>query len=186
MRTFIAIDLPQKVKAEISALQSRLRPLALKGRWKYVDNFHLTLKFLGEIDGNMAARVSRMLADVSKRSRPFTLEISGMGFFPGKEGITRVLWLGLGGDLDELTELQGCVDAEAARLGFPPERGKYRPHITIAQDISFSKSFQEIAREVETVRFQPVPVDRVILFKSEQIGTKRVYTPLKTFGLSGA
>jgi 2'-5' RNA ligase len=180
MRTFIAIDFSQQLKNEISNLQADVRSLASSGRWKFIDNFHLTLKFLDEINANMIESISRELYNISKETSRFKLNISGIGNFPGK-GSIRVLWLGLGGETDRLNVLQNMIDASLKNLGFAVEKRSYTPHITIAQDVVFSREFSEIEKISKAKQFSEINVESIFLFKSEQIGHKRVYTSIGEF-----
>lgn len=178
MRTFIAVDFNKDIKNAIKNLQDRLRVHASRGRWKYVDNFHLTLKFLGEIDERKADEVGAQLEEISQKNSRFVLNITEIGRFQGYDSI-RVLWLGLGGDLNELSRLQADVEDGMYAIGFAKEKRPYVPHITIAQDISFSTGFDEIRKMASEIVFPSIPVDKILLFKSEQVGRKRIYTPLQ-------
>jgi len=180
MRTFIAVDFNKEVKNEIKSLQDRLRTHASFGRWKYIDNFQLTLKFLGEIDDKKEDEIGAQLEKTCQKSNPFVLNISEIGRFQGHDNI-RVLWLGLGGELDKLKRLQADVEEGMHAIGFEKEKRPYVPHITIAQDIAFSTGFDEIRKIASEIVFPDIPVDKIFLFKSEQVGKKRIYTPLKEF-----
>lgn len=177
MRAFIAIDFSRELKNEIAAFQEMLRPYAMRGRWKYIDNFHLTLKFLGEISDSKVKDICNVIDEACSTSEPFILNISKLGMFPGKGNI-RVLWLGIGGQTDRLLKLQAKLDILIETLGFEREKRPFTPHITIGQDIVFSKNFDEIKRDFTPERFEQIKVDRVLLVKSEQMGNKRVYTPV--------
>jgi len=177
MRTFIAIDFSRELKKQIADFQSEIRQYALSGRWKYVDNFHLTLKFLGEINPAKAEEINQELGEISAETRAFRLRISEVGCFPGKDCV-RVLWLGLGGELDKLNALQAAIEEGMSRLGFAKEKRRYVPHITIAQDVRLDREFEEIRKIFQRRTFDAVIADKVYLVKSEQIGQKRVYTPI--------
>lgn len=180
MRSFIGIDFAREVKTEISRLQSKLRAYSVAGRWKYIDNFHLTLKFLDEIDSDMVSKIDEALTRISSVMDPFVLSMDNLGNFPGKDCL-RVLWLGLGGELIKLRNLQSRIDDELQPLGFTRERRGYVPHITIAQDVAFSKEFEDIRNIVMDIKFHEIKVNGIHLFKSEQIGNKRVYTSIKDY-----
>lgn len=182
MRAFIGIDFAPEVKKEIFDLQQRLRKYALKGRWKDSDNFHLTLKFLDEINEAQQAQIDQAMRQVCPAHKPFQLTVSGLGKFDGREAI-RVLWLGLSGDLPELQSLQREIDQALASLGFPPERRKYRPHITIGQDLVFACDFAQICETIDAVQLGLTQVDSLYLFKSEQIANKRIYTKVTEYKL---
>jgi 2'-5' RNA ligase len=70
-------------------------------------------------------------------------------------------------------------------LGFPKEKRKFVPHITIAQDVIFKCDFSIIKEAIGAPDIGKIPVDRLYLFKSEQIENKRVYTKISEYELLG-
>jgi RNA 2',3'-cyclic 3'-phosphodiesterase len=184
MRSFIGVDFSPKLKRQIADLQSVLRNYTVSGRWKYVDNFHLTLKFLGEVSTGQMAQIGGRLEIVAAAVGGFRLSLSQLGFFPGREDI-RVLWLGLEGDLQSLHLLQQKVESSMADAGFPREQRRYQPHITIGQDLVITKKPEELKALVDLEVLEPVPVEKLVLFQSEQIKGKRIYTPVCEYSLKG-
>jgi 2'-5' RNA ligase len=182
MRAFIGIDFTPKMKKEIAELQKNLRKYALKGRWKYVDNFHLTLKFLDEIDFKQKAQIDNVMKNLCSVVKPFRLTLNGLGIFTGHDCI-RVLWLGITGEIKELAFLHQEIDKALVTLGFPPEKRKFKPHITIGQDIIFNCGLEEIKDYVEKAEFDILDVNSLFLFKSEQIQNKRIYTKVSEYPL---
>ncbi|MCX7920485.1 MAG: RNA 2',3'-cyclic phosphodiesterase [Clostridia bacterium] len=182
MRCFIGVDFSRELKNQIASLQSKLRTISASGRWKYIDNFHLTLKFLDEIDLKQKSVIEKELQDLCAITPSFTLKVAHLGNFPGKDDY-RVLWLSLGGELDSLRSLQRNIDTRLKSVGFSIEKRQYVPHITIGQNLVFGQAFEEIKKLAEEIIFSDILVDRIFLFKSEQAANKRVYTPISEFGL---
>lgn len=174
MRAFISIDFNFETKKKIAELQKTLKENCLSGRWKYVDNFHLTLKFLGEISNKQVKEIETVLKKVSTEFNPFILELSKLNYFQGKTSI-RVLYLEVDGELKILKEMQLKLENMLESIGFPKERRPYTPHVTIAQDV-IPKN------EMELLNTPPlnekILVDKIILMKSEQIKNKRIYSPI--------
>jgi 2'-5' RNA ligase len=127
--------------------------------------------------------IDSAMAGVCKSHGPFRLEISEVGTFQGRDSV-RVLWLGLGGDIQSLKKLAAETDLCLSSLGFPAEKRSYTPHITIGQDIVFERSFEEIKALVGKPSPVPVEVNTIDLYKSEQIQNKRVYTKISEFRLA--
>lgn len=177
MRAFLAVDFGSELKSQIAGLQSELRKYALSGRWKFVDNFHLTLKFLDEITEKQASEIGGVMKDICGKCGPFRLHIGKLGFFPGRGNI-RVLWLGMDGELDRLGALRQNIEKGLQPLGFAMDPKPFRPHVTIAQEVNFSIGFDELAKSVDLESFPSILADRVILFRSEQLSGKRLYTPI--------
>lgn len=184
MRTFVGIDFSQEVKDEIQELQRRLRGYAQKGRWKHPDNFHLTLRFLGEISTPQKNQIDESLQRLCQGESPFNLKLKGLGVFTDKESI-RVLWLGLAGDVQELESLHKKIGQSLKPLGFTLERRRFNPHITLGQDILFETGFEEIKAGIGELELSSTHVERIHLFKSEQIQYKRIYTKVSDYPLLG-
>lgn len=182
MRAFIAVDFSSELKSEIADLQLKLKTHASSGRWKYIDNFHLTLKFLDEINTSQVENINRSLKEICGRTKGFKLNISELGNFPGR-GSLRVLWLGLGGDIGKLNTLQKDIDTSLQSMGFQSENRRYTPHVTIGQDLVFDMDFDSIRRLADLSEFPGISADRIYLFKSEQVANKRIYTPVNEFRL---
>ncbi|WAM33033.1 RNA 2',3'-cyclic phosphodiesterase [Caldicellulosiruptor morganii] len=178
MRTFIGIDFPKSLKEQIIQAQSYLKSISKKGRWKYIDNFHLTLKFLGEVEYDHVEKIREVLAKNLEGFSSFSLRIFSCGYFKGSKDVLRVVYLKPEGDLDKLNTLYQIVEDSLYSIGFDKEKREYTPHITIAQDVILDESFEKFKQYVENYKFDPIPVESVILFLSEEIDRKRVYTPL--------
>ena len=125
MRLFVAIDLPDSVKEQVAGLCCGL-PGA---RWVNPEQLHLTLRFIGEVDGGMFRDIRETLDEV--QSDPFTLQLDGVGFFPPR-GKPRVVWVGLRQSVD-LSQLRNRIESRLVALGLEPETRKSSPHITLAR-----------------------------------------------------
>ncbi len=125
IRLFIAIDIPESVKQEMARLCCGL-PGA---RWVGTEQLHLTLRFIGEVDGGMFRDIRECLAEV--QAEPFTLQLDGVGFFPPR-GRPRVVWVGLR-QSNELQRLRNRLESCLVGLGLEAEKRKFAPHITLAR-----------------------------------------------------
>ena len=124
-RLFVALDLPEVVKTELSFMSFGMRG----ARWMDDDQLHLTLRFIGEVDGLQFREISEALAEV--QPDPFFYRLSGVGHFPPR-GVPKILWIGVEAE-DGLVQLRLRVDAVLRRLGLVLERRKFSPHITLAR-----------------------------------------------------
>jgi len=182
MRSFVAIDFERDVKETLVSLQKEIKMHALSGRWKHEDNFHLTLKFLGEVETNKIKQIDDRLLKACSKFEAFSLCFSHLGCFQGQEFI-RVLWLGLTGDTNALQVLQKTIEIELEDLGFASEKRDYTPHVTIAQDVVLTEDFENIKDLIKLYKIPKIQVKSVYLFKSEQKGPKRIYTPISEYKL---
>ena len=124
IRLFVALELPETVRGRLTLLEGGV-PGA---RWMTGNQLHLTLRFIGEVDENVAHDIDDALALI--RAPAFTLELAGVGEFGGKN--PRALWAGLRAN-DALMHLQRKVETALQRIGLPPEERKLSPHVTLAR-----------------------------------------------------
>lgn len=123
---------------------------------------HLTLRFAGEVDDGVAARIEEELRAVPPVD--VELELAPAGTF-GAAARTSVLWLGVAGDLDRLRGLAGRVDAAVERAGLPPDGGKFRPHLTLARVRRQAPAAQR--RAIAAAVAAAPPPDRAPLYARE-------------------
>ncbi|HZR82157.1 MAG TPA: RNA 2',3'-cyclic phosphodiesterase [Candidatus Binatia bacterium] len=125
IRLFVSIELPDDVKEALRRVCCDV-PGA---RWLEPDEMHLTLRFIGEVDGLVFHDIADALDDV--RGEPFPLEVRGVGHFPPR-GEPHVLWAGIEKS-DALVDLRNRVEAAVVRAGVAPEGRKFSPHLTLAR-----------------------------------------------------
>jgi len=125
MRLFVAIDLPEAVKERLSMISCGL-PGA---RWVKSEQLHLTLRFIGEVDGDRFLDIREGLAEVSCAS--FPMQLQGVGFFPPRKK-PRVVWVGLDKN-EQLIRLRNRIESVLVQAGLEPEKRKFAPHITLAR-----------------------------------------------------
>lgn len=133
MRAFVAIDLPDSVRAALAREQARLRAVCAGSRdirWTRAEGLHLTLKFLGEVAAERVPAVTATLESLERFDK-FEVEVGGFGFFPGPRR-PRVLWVGLEAPA-ALGQLAARVEAALEAQGFPLEGRPFRPHLTLAR-----------------------------------------------------
>ena len=182
MRTFIGINLDTSVKESIKAIQSTIKRNADRGRYKYIDNFHITLKFLGEIEQGDVSKVNKVLGQIAAIHEAFSLEINKVGFFKGR-GSIHALWLGMVYDNNPLISLYSSIEKGLIDEGFKKDNRPYTPHITIAQDLVLNTDFNVLKDRLDLSIIPPINLKSVLLIKSEEIRGKRIYTPVSTFRL---
>ena len=182
MRAFIGVDFNRDIKNRIAEIQHIVRENSERGRFKYVGNFHLTLKFLGEIPQPKTIDIGKALKTIASRHQEIFLNIDKIGYFDGKGNI-HALWLGFSGELDKLKALNSDIEEEMHRLGIKKEIKAYTPHITIAQDLLLKIPFEKLKEMMDFRNFGTVEVKEISLIKSEEIQGKRIYTPISAFRL---
>ena len=124
-RLFVSIDLPDAVKRDLYAICYGL----VRTKWVEEEQLHLTLRFIGGVDGSVFIDIKDSLENV--RMNPFQLRLKGLGHFPPKKN-PRVLWVGMEPQ-DSVTMLRNRIESILVKIGLEPERRKFSPHITIAR-----------------------------------------------------
>ncbi|MBM3491103.1 MAG: RNA 2',3'-cyclic phosphodiesterase [Alphaproteobacteria bacterium] len=125
MRLFVAIPLPEDVRVGLAMLAGGVPGAG----WVPADNLHLTLRFLGEVDGRQFEEVCLGLGRVGGDA--FPLELSGVGHF-GDRRQARVLWAGVRPS-EALARLRGRVERNLEDCGLPREERRFHPHVTLAR-----------------------------------------------------
>lgn len=124
-RLFVAIDMPPDIRSVLSGICFGV-PGA---KWIPDEQLHLTLRFIGEVDGGVFRDIREALADIEAKS--FAVRLKGVGHFPPRKA-PRVLWAGIE-PAAPVAALRNRVEAVLVRLGLEPEKRKFSPHITLAR-----------------------------------------------------
>jgi 2'-5' RNA ligase len=179
IRTFLAIELPEKITYTISKVQEEIKSYGLKIRWVRPENIHLTLKFLGDIKTADTEKVARAVSESVTGHPPISLAVKGIGVFPGIKK-PRVLWLGISKQVDLLTALQKTLDDKLEAMGFPKEKRPFRGHLTLGRikSIIDPKTLHDVLKEFTMFESEHFFADRIILYKSDLKPKGAVYTKL--------
>lgn len=157
-RLFTALEIPADIAFSLSLLRGGL-PGA---RWIDPENFHITLRFIGDIDRAVAGEVADSLMRISRPG--FEICLDGLGAFGGRK--PHSLYAGVRGS-PQLKELQGEHERLMQRLGLEPERRKFTPHVTLAR---LRGSTQPDVADYLALRGRfvtpPFPVGRFVLLSS--------------------
>jgi RNA 2',3'-cyclic 3'-phosphodiesterase len=145
MRLFIAIELPKEVIAELARLQTELGMFGLR----MVKEFHLTLKFLGDVPDSKIEKVKETLRAIT--FKPFTAELAETGVFPNPSYI-RVVWAGVKGDT--ILQLQKDIELEFEKLGWGRDKD-FKPHLTLAR-VNFVKDKAALADKLKALKARKI------------------------------
>jgi len=167
LRLFVGIGFPPELKLRLSLLRSGVPGV----KWVDPGNFHLTLRFIGEIGEDTAADIDDALSRL--RVRRFTLQIAGTGVFGGDK--PRSLWAGVE-RTPELVGLRDKVEQALFRAGLPPEPRKFAPHVTLARlrNPPLDKLRDYLAAHAQ-FRAESLPVEGFSLIASFQTKAGSVY-----------
>jgi RNA 2',3'-cyclic 3'-phosphodiesterase len=178
IRCFVAVELPQSLRAEIGRLHSLIATEGL--RLVRAQLVHITLKFLGDVPSESVGAVAKALGGV--KAAQFSVRVKGIGAFPGRS--VRVLWLGLEGDFRELH--RGIEEALISE-GFSPDDRGFSPHVTIGRvarpSPEMSRQIQSKMEGLSSLDLGSFAVDRFYLKKSTLTSGGPIYEDLAEFPL---
>lgn len=179
MRLFVGIAMPEAACEVLEDLQAELRV----GRFADPETFHLTLAFLGEVEGEAQRELHEALERVEAPG--FALRLTGLGTFGSKA--PRVLWAGAAAS-PELLALHRAVGRAARRAGLDLARERFRPHVTLARFAPRmgAEDLERVRRYLETYAAAPLPevaVGEITLYRSHLRPGGSVHEVLEVYPL---
>jgi 2'-5' RNA ligase len=184
MRLFVALDIPQEVRARISDFSERMRPLCPGARWARVEGLHVTLKFIGEVPDAKVPEITKALAGI--KASQLDLKFENVGFFPSSKS-PRVFWIGVHAG-DALPKLAESVSAAMEGVGIAREDKAYSPHLTLAR-AGFKRGLDQNLKALtslvtgEAESFGTMTAHEFFLYRSQLGRGGSTYTKLERFGL---
>ena len=170
LRCFIGLPLPAAWGLGLDALAQGLAGrLASRISWTRPGNWHVTLKFLGEVEAARLPEITQALRSV--HFAPFALRLGGAGFF-AQGGAPRTLWAGLAQGGEDCARLAQAVDQALEPCGLGLRTGAYRPHVTLGRvkqpcaGDDWREAAGLVSRELSGARFCPAPVGEMLLWRS--------------------
>lgn len=184
-RLFIAIPVPPIYRPILNDWSKLLNGRWNFKRWLHPDDYHITLKFIGECDFHQALAIKEKLKNLVITENPFSLSIEGLGTFDNRTS-SKILWAGVQGDLEPLNQLHNRVDKELEKIGFTPEDKMYRPHVTLARN-----HLNGIIKSDEIVNAPSIKegvltwkVNEIVLYQTH-LGKSPAYQPLAIYPFEG-
>jgi RNA 2',3'-cyclic 3'-phosphodiesterase len=178
MRVFIAVDLPKEIIDYISPMQASLDTAS--ARLTTAKSYHLTLKFLGEVDESKVNSIVKSLEGV--KFNAFDLETGKIGIFKNWNYVN-VIWLGLKGN-DDLKKLHAGIEKCLAKFNFKSDFD-FHPHITLAR-VAYVNDKEKLRKNIESIKAEEKMfcVDRFILYQSTLTPNGPLYNKIKEFRVS--
>lgn len=143
MRVFFAIELEESLKEYLYSLQQEIIKYTKKGVFTRKDNFHITVKFMGELEKSQVLAISKVMHLIPKEEQTVEITTNGLGCF--QRGLKSILWLGIEKN-PKLYKLQKKLDEIIETFGYEPDNKAYQPHITLGRQIVFTDDFQIVKR----------------------------------------
>ncbi len=173
VRLFIAVEIPEEVKAQYAEAQEAIRRSRARISLVQPADMHITLKFIGEVEGSRLPTITSALQTIT--GAPFTLDLGAITLNSPRS--PRVIW----GDVHDpgaCRELAEQIESVLIPLQIPAEGRKFKPHITIARIKQFHPSIFEEVAGISSFSEGSFEVDRFVLKKSELTPHGPVYTDI--------
>jgi 2'-5' RNA ligase len=185
MRTFLCIPVDLKIRDHIASIAQELRPqVDARASWVRPENYHVTVRFLGEIDPLLTLDLKATCQTATSQIPSFEIALDRVGEFPSLDN-PRVLWVG-GKAPDPFLNLLSLLDSGLSQLGFPRGHAESIAHITLARikgrvHTSLSQVIEQISQPAWTLH-----VDRLVLMESRLTPHGAIYSPLFTLPFAGS
>ena len=173
---FVAVDVP--VAKPILDFENDIRKVGADVKLVEPKNIHVTLKFLGDVDGSRVPDIKEALTQAVASSKPFSVRLKGSGVFPNRNYV-KVVWVGIEDD-DALKVLAESVDEQLSMLGFEKEKRGFRSHLTVGR-VRSARNKQELLAVIDSfadVEFCTVEVKSIELKQSELTAKGPIYSTL--------
>lgn len=185
MRLFVAIETPAPLRVALEGVCERGRRGGVL--WVPAENAHLTLKFLGEVEEDLAPKIEAALAPVAAAVATYDLALGGGGCFP-HERAPRVIWIGLAAGTAETVRLAAAVEEALTPLGFAPEKRPLRAHLTIGRVKDPAAGGGAARAKIKTLqdfRTDSAPAADLVLYQSTLTPQGSRYRAVARFPLAG-
>ncbi|WP_080834229.1 RNA 2',3'-cyclic phosphodiesterase [Cohnella massiliensis] len=175
MELFVGLDFPFAVNQELEQIQKRLRRFDPSGKYEPPENYHLTLRYIGELPE--AESVTANLEPIE--CKRFRLRLHELGMFENPE--KTVIWVNVTGENEALQTLQRRIDRTLTDAGVQVERFSFVPHISLAYDCRNSLSDYFSSCEVTPLSFEVSDFHLYVVHRSPE-GSR--FRKIRTFNLT--
>jgi 2'-5' RNA ligase len=188
LRLFIAISIPDPVRNEIIHVQREMQPLAPSGaaRWTRPDQFHLTLRFLGDVPVAGLEKLKESVNAVCRSAQPLQMRAEGVGFFPNPHS-PQVVWVGIDDQAGLLVDLQKRIENVVRPFAAEPGEKNFSGHVTLGRLKNLKPSdARKLAAHAQTIKdrlFGEWTAHEVEVIRSELTPTGARHTSLTAFRL---
>ena len=191
LRLFVALEISTEAKAAMQQAQTELQRKLGRGclRWTRPEQFHLTLKFLGDVDTSRVEALAETLRTACRGFGPITLRAETVGTFPNFRS-PRVVWVGVSDRLGRLPLLQRAVENAADKLNAESQDDSFVGHVTLGRIKGINRreaeNLKQLAIGMADRMFGEWVVTEVGLLRSELFPEGSRHTTLFRLALSGA
>lgn len=175
MRVFISIEFSKEIKEYMYRVQQDIKSSVTKGNFSNIENFHVTLKFIGEKSEDEILYLKEAMERTASGAVPFKLHTGKIGYF--QKGNNKILWLGFTKEENLLESLFLNLERELEKIGVAKEAKPFSPHITLLREAILKEDFQMLKQNIK-LENREIYVENISLMKSTRINGKLTYIPL--------
>lgn len=177
MRIFIAIQLEKNIKSHLNCMTKELMPYFSKARYTHIENYHITLKFIGEINRDEFNKTIKAVKTAASEVCKFAICTKGVESFNKRN--KHIFYCSTEDSVD-LYNLYSVIDSELINEGIVANNGKLTPHITLAREVILSDGYPKIGFEEKQIK-----VEAISVMESTRVNGKLTYIPQFTAKLKG-
>ena len=183
-RTFLALPLDEIIRRPMVAAQHELDTVGAKVRWTELDQLHVTVKFLGDVEDEDLADVCSMAGEVAGGIEAFDFSVARLICSP-PAGYLRMVWVGIEDPTGRMGELHRQLDLAYSGMGYKAEHRGFHAHLTLGRVKSGEKILQlrQAVAAMDAMNFGEQGADELIVYSSDLAREGPVYTVLATVPL---
>ena len=180
MRVYIAIDFEDNIKNYFDKITSYIKRHCIEGSFTEKNNFHLTIRFIGEVDNIQITKIKEVIDRTALKVSPFKLLVNNLGIFKRKK--TNILWLGIEQNA-ALSELHKELSILLKEFKIPFYDKLFMPHITLGRRVLFHEALEDLNNLIQFERIS-IPVKAISLMASKEENGKLNGMPIYQVNLN--
>jgi len=179
IRSFVSVNIDDELRSVFGKVVEELKQSGARVRWVKPQSFHLTLKFLGNVNMEEVPEISKAVEQCVEDIEPFSIVFEGLGGLP-RDNHPRVIYVAVSEGAEQLKHIAARLEEEMARFGVQREERQFKPHLTLGRLKSFSGANRliEMIHERATEPFGAFEVSEVCLMMSRLKQDGAEYTVL--------
>lgn len=183
IRAFIALPLPSEIQRQFADIQRQLIETQAEVKWDGSEKFHITLKFLGDVDSAQPPFIAKEVENSIGGIAPFDLPFVSLGAFPTVSR-PRVVWIGTQQN-EHVQGIQERVERVCSSFGFAKEDRPFHTHVTLGR-VKGDRNLDRLTARLKSITFKPLIArcSEIHIIRSELKPTGSVYTLLNSIPLA--
>ncbi len=165
MRIFVAICFDDETKKYVEDIQHQCKDYSIKGNFTLFDNFHLTVRFIGEVSIHNILNVQRAVNTTNGEMKEFSAILNHVGTF--ERNNKNILWVGFQ-ENNHLKNIYNLLEKNLFLNGIPKEDKNYVPHVTFGREVLLKEPFSDLKEKI-IVSEKVIKVKKIALMESVRV-----------------